>query len=375
MRNPVIVSLTLGLAALSVSCQKKQISVAASEPVPVLASVLRIEARPFSITVPVTGTLVSSARVDVKAETIGRLLKFPKEEGQRVSAGEVVAWVDNENQRLAAQQADSAVQVAEAALARARVADSHGHTELERARNLVKSGGITDKDLKAAELAEQDARAQVALYEAQLAQARAAADTARKHVRDAEIHAPVSGEIQKKFINPGAYVEAPTAVMTIVDNSRLELESLVASADLAPIRPGQDVSFTVNSYPGAPFRGRVIEINPAVEAESRSAKVRIKVDNADGRLRSGMFVQGAILTGVESRAIVVPSAAVYRDDRSSKQAFVYVVDNEKAARRPVRIGREKDSTLEIAEGLKPGDLLVAEQSIELAEGVRIRARQ
>ena len=61
---------------------------------------------------------------------------------------------------------------------------------------------------------------------------------AQKRVRDTVINSPVAGEIQKKLINTGAYVEAPTPVFTVVDNSRLELESPVASADLAPIRPG-----------------------------------------------------------------------------------------------------------------------------------------
>jgi RND family efflux transporter MFP subunit len=145
----------------------------------------------------------------------------------------------------------------------------------------------------------------------------------------------------------------------------------VASSDLAPIRPGQKATFTVNSYPGQTFEGRVIEINPGVDADTRSAKVRIQASNEGGRLKSGMFAQGEILTGVEARAIIIPAPAVYRDDRSAKTSYVFVVENGKAARREVRIGRERDSNLEIVAGLKPGDALISEQSIELAEGVRV----
>ena len=171
-------------------------------------------------------------------------------------------------------------------------------------------------------------------------------DVAQKHLRDATIKSPVAGEIQTKFVNKGAYVEAPTALFTVVDNSRLELESPVASADLAPIRPGQRVRFTVNSYPGVNFEGSVVEIAPAVDAETRSAKVRIRVANAGGRLKTGMFAQGEILTGVSAGAIVIPGAAVYRDDRSAKSSHVFVLENGKAARRAVRIGRERDGVLE-----------------------------
>jgi membrane fusion protein (multidrug efflux system) len=117
----------------------------------------------------------------------------------------------------------------------------------------------------------------------------------------------------------------------------------------------------------------VLEINPAVDAQTRSATVSIRVDNRGGRLKAGMFATGEILTGVVQQAILVPAASVYRDDRSAKSSFVYVVEGGKAIRRPVRIGRETDSKLEIVEGLNPGDLLIAEQSIELADGVPVQA--
>jgi membrane fusion protein (multidrug efflux system) len=275
----------------------------------------------------------------------------------------------------------------------------HCRSEWVRAQNLLASGGVTDQGYKAAELAERDARAQVALAVAQLAQARAQVERAEKMLRDSVVRAPVSGEIQIKHLNVGAYVEPPTALFVIVDNVRLELECMVATAEFAPIRPGQRVSFRVNAYQNELFEGHVIEINPAVQADTRSAKVRIRVGNPGrplsterdvtvqsgdsglplpprrqrqaGLLKAGMFAQGEILTGVQSQAIVIPASAVYRDDRASKTSYVFVVDQGRATRREVRIGRERDSTIEVAEGLQPGDNLVLEQSIEIADGVAI----
>jgi RND family efflux transporter MFP subunit len=249
----------------------------------------------------------------------------------------------------------------------------HTRYDQDPANKKIAKGGITDKDLKAADIAQKDAQAQTALSLAQLDQARAALEIARKRLRNTVIRAPVSGEIQKKFINPGAYVEAPTAVLTIVDNLRLELETLVPAANLAAIRSGQRVAFSINSYPGQEFEGRVIEVSPAVESDTRSAKVRIQVDNRGRKLKDGMFAEGRILTGVTTQTLLVPAAAVYRDDRSAKLFYVFVVENGKAVRRTVRVGNETDSSLEIVEGLKAGDQLIAEQSIELADGVPIRA--
>ncbi len=372
LRGTAPAACVAGGLLILVGCGAKQSGpVQAAEPAPVRVPVVQVQAQPFTATIAITGTLVSKTSVEVKAQTTGKVLKFPKEEGDRVEAGEPVIWVEDSNQRLAVQQAEAAVRVAEAALERARVLEAHSRQERERAENLVRSGGITDKDLKAAQLAERDARAQTALAEAQLAQARAALEVAEKHLRDTVIRAPVSGEIERKLVNPGAYVEPPTPVFRLVDNRLLELESSVPAVELGAIRRGQKVTFRVNSYPGVVFQGRVVELNPAVDAQTRSARVRIAVDNRDGRLKAGMFATGEILTEVQARAIVIPAAAVHRADAGAREAYVFVIENGRAARRAVRIGRERDSELEIVTGLREGDRLIVEPSLELAEGVRV----
>lgn len=363
------------LTALLLSgCQKKETRAAGpATPATVRVKAIRVEPQSFAATVAVTGSLHSRSTVDVKAQTTGRVVRFPKEEGDRVKAGEALVWIDDEQYRLSVRQAETTVGVAQAALERARVQEAHAKSESDRAQSLLRSGGITDRDLKSAEVAARDAAAQVALAAAQLDQARATLAVARKHLGDTVIKAPVDGEIQKKWLNPGAYVEPPTAVFTLVDNARLELESSVPAADLAPIRTGQRVQFRLSSFPAENFEGRVVEILPAVDAESRSAKVRIQAANPGGKLKSGMFAEGEVLTGVDARAILVPATAVYRDDASAKSSYVFVVEGGRAIRRAVRIGRERNGTLEILEGLASGTLLVAEQSIELADGVPVEA--
>ena len=360
------------LAALA-GCHQREAPVASGAAAPAAnVRVVEVRAEPFVAATPITGSLISRAVVEVKAETTGRLVRFDKEEGDAVRAGETVIWVDEEKPRLAVREAESAVQVAEAALELARVLESHHASELERAQNLIASGGITDRDLKAARLAAQDARAQVSLAAAQLAQTKAALASARQRLAECEVKAPVAGEIYKKLVNKGAYVEPATPVFTLVDNTRLELESNVAASELGALRAGQAVRFNVSSHAGENFTGRVVEISQAVDVDSRSAKVRIQVNNPGGRLSAGMFAQGEILTGMERQAVLIPLSAVYRDDSAAKESYVFVVDGNKARRRGVRIGREVEQQLEIVAGLKPGDKLVPERSIELADGVPVK---
>lgn len=364
---------TLTLAALlTAACGNREIvAPKATKPEPARVRVLQVQAQAFTPRLSVTGTLASRSVVELKAETTGRVLRFDKEEGDRVAAGEVLIFVDEAKRRLAVREAETVVEVARAVAARAQVNKAYAATELERANNLVTSGGITDKDLKSARVASQDADAQLALTQAQLAQAQASLATARQLLDECQVRAPVSGVISRKLVNKGAYVEPATPVLVLVDNNRLELESPVAASDLGAVRPGQAVRFAVNSYPNESFAGRVVDLSPSVDADSRTAKVRIHAPNPSGRLKSGMFAQGEIVTGATLQAVLVPLAAVYRDDSAAKTSYVYVVSNNKAQRRQVQIGREIDGSLEITAGLNPGDLLIPERSIELADGVDV----
>ena len=374
MRNALCVAASICGAVLLAGCgdRKPTSAAAAAERPPLRIPVIRVETRPFTTAVAITGTLVSPSTVIVKAETTGRILKFPKQEGDGVSAGEPVVWVDESHERIAVRQAESALALAEIAVERARVLQGHNRSEYARAQNLLQSGGITDRDYKAAQLADRDSEAQVGLAMAQVEHARSQLAAAKKMLQDSIVRAPVAGEIESKTAAEGGYVEPPTPVFSIVDNSRLELECLVATANLGDIRAGQQVRFTVNTFPGQTFEGRVIETSPTVQAETRSAKVRVRVDNAVRRLKAGMFVEGEIVTGLRRDAILIPAAAVYRDDGSAKSAWVFVVEGERALKRMITVGRERDSMLEVVDRLRPGDILVAEQSIQLADGVRVQ---
>ena len=133
--------------------------------------------------------------------------------------------------------------------------------------------------------------------------------------------------------------------------------------------------FRVNSYPDVVFEGRVVEVNPTVDAATRAAKVRVQVNNSGGRLKAGMFAQGEIVTNVQEGSIIIPAAAVYRNEGSVEDTYVYVVNGNRAVRRQVRLAGETDSKVVVGEGLQPGDVLIAEQSIELAEGVRVQPEE
>jgi RND family efflux transporter MFP subunit len=362
-------ALSSGLVLLACSNEAARSTVAT----PVLTvRVVRVEPQPLEEALDVTGTLVSAAAVDVKTRFAGRLVAMLKQEGDRVQKGEILAMLEETDAQLALGQARATQGVAQAALDRARVAEEHARREFERAQNLLRSGGITDRDFQAADMAARDAQAQAKLAEAQLEQARQAVALAEKHLSDCRIVSPINGEVERKFFNPGGWVDGNALLYKLVDNSRLQLETYVASSEIARVAEDQKVRFSVAAFPQEEFTASILNISAAVQAQNRSVLLRAAVPNPGGRLKAGMFVKGRIITGTKPAALVVPPDAVWR--RVGQPSFVYVVEENRARRREVKLGLEQPQAIEITAGLKAGDVVVAEQSLELADQVSVAPR-
>jgi RND family efflux transporter MFP subunit len=218
-------------------------------------------------------------------------------------------------------------------------------------------------------MAAKDTQAQVRLIQAQIEQARQAVAIAKKRLADCRVMAPISGQVERKFLNQGSYVDGGALLYRLVDNQRLELECYVSSAELGRLSPGQKVHFEVSAYPNQTFEARVSMISPAVQAMNRSVVVKAVVPNPGGKLRAGMFARGGIVTRVKQEAVVVPANAVWQ--RPNQPAFVFVVEQNHARKRIVKVGQEQPDSLEIVDGVRPGEVVVVEQYLELSEGSAI----
>jgi len=361
----------IGVIALFLlsGCAREALSAKKEAPPPLSVRTVTLQPKPLEHRVEITGTLISTVAVEIKTEVQGRLMSVLKEEGDFVQRGELVALQNEANPKLGLQQAEANLETAVAGLERVKVMEEHARIEDERAQNLLKSGGITDRDFQAAQMALNDAKAQGRLAEAQIEQARQAVAIAKKRLDDCRVFSPISGEIERKYLNQGSYVDGNALLYHVVDNQRLELELFVSSNDLGRLKDGQVVRFSVSSYPGEAFEARIKTINPAVQAASRSISVRATVPNPARKLKAGMFARGWIVTGIQSDGYMVPANAVWR--RANQAPFVYVVEGGTAHRREVTTGLEQPEGIEITNGLKPGDQVVTEQYMELAEGARV----
>ncbi len=332
-----------------------------------------VSATDWPVTIPISGSLRSQSNVEIKSEVGGRLIAAHFLEGDTVGKDQLLAEIDPVNYRLARDQASAALDVAQAGLERALVVRDHSRLERERADNLLRTGGITQKDHQAAVTGVNEAEAQVKLAEAQIGQARALLSVAEKALKDCRIFAPAAGQVRRKYLDQGSLLSPGTTVYSLVDNSRLELECLLPSYQLSEVRLGKRAVFTTPTYGERQFEGSVSAVNPVIESDNRSVKVIVRIVNPGGILRSGMFARGEIEARVERGALVIPRSALVVDPNQTSSGGVYVVAGGRARRREVRVGGFRQDRLWIREGLAPGDEVIVEIGPALKDGVPVRA--
>jgi RND family efflux transporter MFP subunit len=315
-----------------------------------------VEKRDLADEIVLTGTLKPKAQVQVVAEVPARLLSILRDDGARVGKGETLARLDDIDYRLAADRARAALAVAEANRA-------HAQTEKERADNLLKTGGITDRDHLSAQVALQVA-------EASLAQARAEVAIAGQQLSRTRVAAPFAGRVARRFPDPGAMLAAGTPLFTLVDDSVLEFRAPVASRDLARVKLGATAQLTVDALPGARIDGRVARIEPLVDERSRSFQVIVAVAGRP-ELVGGLFARATVHVGQVAGALVVPPAALVRDGSDPSKAEVFVVRQGKAEKVGVALGVETPDGIQVTSGLGAGDAVVLDPPNALASGAPV----
>src|SRR3989441_3932112 len=170
------------------------------------------------------------------------------------------------------------------------------------------------------------------------------------------LRAPRSGEIVQKNVIDGQAVQAGTNLFLIADRSELWADVAIFEQDAAAVRVGTAASITVDALPGRTFQGRVTFIYPQLDEKTRTLTARVEVANSSGALRPGMFAT-AELSRAGRRAVSVPLTAVLPTG-TKDLVFVNRGDG-RFVPREVRVGARGDSLVEIVQGLKPGDEVVA----------------
>ena len=300
-----------------------------------------------------SGTLIPKSYFTIVPKISGRIKELYVDIGDRLTRGQLVALLEDEEYQQQVIQAEADMGVANANLEEAASAQEMAGKEFERAKALHGKGILSDAEIEAAQstFATRDARYKVT--RAQLANQRAALETAKVRLSYTRIRAAweTGGDIRfvgERFVNPGAMLSSNTAILSVIELQPITAVIHVTEKDYFRLKPEQPVVLNSSAFPGREFLGRVSRVAPLLKETSREARVEIDVDNADGTLKPGMFVNARIEFANKTDATVVPTSALV--NRGVLQGlFMADLENKKAVFQPATVGIVEGDRAEIVE--------------------------
>ena len=308
---------------------------------PVQVVAVAAQQKPVTERISLVGTTAANEFVAIKNEIDGRIETINFDEGKPVQKGQLLIKLDQGKLAASLQQAE----------ANARLSDAN----LKRSETLFANKTISQQEFDQA----------TSRFEAD----RAALELVRQQLKDTTIFAPFDGVMGARLVSAGQVIAKSTELTSVVSLDPIKVELKVPERFVSQLRVGQTIAITVATYPEEKFQGEVYFIDPRMDETTRTALLKAKVANADQRLKPGMFGNLDLSLRVRDRAIVIPESAImYQGDRAS----VFVVDAQQTAQlRPVKVGLRLVGETEIAEGLNPGELVVAEGFQKLQPGAKV----
>ncbi|WP_373988858.1 efflux RND transporter periplasmic adaptor subunit [Duganella sp. BuS-21] len=317
-----------------------------------------VDARSLAVSLPLSGSLAPLSSATIKSKVSGVVEATTLQEGMAVSAGQVLARIDQADLRARLQQQQAMLDEAQAKFAMAT--KNEGNSKALLTQKYI-SQNAYDSTQNTVDLARANVRSAAAMVE-----------IARIALNDGVIKAPIAGVISKRHVQAGEKLAPDMPVYSIVNLSELTLEAQVPASEIPRVKVGQDVKFRVDGYAQRDFHGKVARINPATEAGSRAMLVYIAVKNDDSALRAGMFAKGSIVTDRSAVSPVVPLAAL-RTDKDGK-SLVYKVEKGTLVSQPVKLGlrNEDEGYAEVVEGLQQGAHVIVSRLDRLKPGALVK---
>ncbi len=287
-----------------------------------------------------SGDLTAKNSATVSSEVGGTVLRVVLKEGNAVNKGQELAFIDSQSSRenLNAQQAQL-----NNAQANLRLAN----TQLKQKQVLFEKNYISRLALEQAQNEHQVAVGAVNAQQAELAKL-------QKYVRDARVVSPLTGVVYEKTIQEGELIGAGQKLFAIADMRVLEVSAQLTEAQIGLVKVGQSVELTTRSN-GEISMGQVSRINPVANANTRDFTVYIEVNNAEGKLNIGQFVNGSIVIGSTQKAVVLPLSTLRSDDEGKNTYVLSVNPQKQVVRTPVKIVlRNESKGLMAVEGIGAG---------------------
>jgi len=382
-----------------------------TKPEPVVeVKAARTEVADLDVTVHAPAAVFPRQQANIASRVTSPIRELRARKGDSVSAGQVLAVLENRDVRAQQQEALAALEDATAQLQ--KISTGTLPTDIERARGqlataeaalnqarkiydrraeLFKLGAIPARDLLVSqtELANANANYEVArrslelletqsrekdirIAESRVAQARARLAQVEALLQFTELRAPFAGTITEQLLYPGDMAKPETSLFTVMDLAVAVARAQVPEAEAREIRLKQRCDFMPADSKDKKFGGKVSVVNKAVDPARRTVEVWCDLQNPDRWLRAGVFGAVDIVTGTAPKSILVPQSAVQFVE-GTRSGAVLVVDGKRVAhKREVETGMISQGKVQIRSGLRAGELVVVEGGYGLPDGTEVR---
>ena len=354
-------------------------------------------------TVVASGRIISPRRVTVALQGSGRVRRIAVAEGQAVEAGQLLIELDDSENLASLAQARAAVAQARAkvrqlkeldrplaaqTLAQAQATSQQTRKALERSRDLVARGFVSQAATDDAQRASQIAASQVASAQAQvqanlaggsdaalagaaLAQAVAGEQVAQVKLAQGRVLAPSKGVLFSRSVEVGDIVQPGKALMVFAASGHTQVSVQLDEKNLAKIAVGQKAYASADAFPSQRFDAVVAYINPGIDATRGAIEVKLDVANPPAYLRQDMTVSVDIETARRTATLVIATNTV--EEAASDKPWVLVVRNSRAVKQFVKLGLRGDTRVEVLDGLGAGEGVVPVSKVSVKAGQRVRA--
>jgi len=358
LTRPSLVVIAVGLAATALACFS-QVDDSARDPVGPKYKEVTVARGPLRIAVTANGLVRPIDRIELKSKASGEVTELPIEVGDAVAKGQLIAKLDQVEERAELAQASADRDIAQAELALAE-------KSFERRKQLLSSDVISTEAHDQTELA-------LAVARSKLVQATTEFERAQERMEDTVISAPVDGIILQKYVEEGQIIASGvsnvgggTPIADIADMRNVYVEAGVDEIDIGKIAVAQHATIRSEAFPEQPYSGEVVRIAPEARVEQNVTlfDVVVHVENTDVKLKSGMNATVEIVIVDEPDVLVIPAAAIQapnanrgaaRESRPASVVLVKSADGYEA--REIRTGRTDYRVVEVLDGLTEGEVL------------------
>lgn len=331
-----------------------------------------------------SGYVVAERKAALGVKTTGTLEWLGVREGDFVKKGQIIGRLENEDRKIALEQAKANLELSLSALKEAEAELYDARLNFDRNKELFQRGFISKAEYDAGEARLKRAEAMVSQRRAQIRAAEAQVKEAEINLEYTYIKVPFDGVVLTKdadvgdIVTPlGAAANAKASVITIADMKSLHVEVDVSEQNISKVKKGQACEIELDAFPDRRFRGKVLKIIPTADRTKAAIKVKIAFIDRERGILPDMSAKVSFLEREISPEELKPVLAVKSSSIMSNDSkkFVFVYEDGRLKKRETRTGRQFNGFTEVLSGLKPGEAIVLNPSGKLKDGMKVKVKE